>query len=698
EDGAIAKNEEEAWTLVTDLDKLDIPSKVYDVIKRRLDRLMKEQRDILECASIVGEEFHSGIIEKTIGINKIQLLKNLSEIEKVHNLIHYLSDKYRFDHAKIKEVLYNGIGGELRKEYHRIIADTIMEINKDGIDDVVSDLAYHYFEAGDEKAGEYSLRAGNQAKERFANEEAIRFYTNALEIINDDEKIKEINENMGDINSLIGEYENAMENYQSAIKRENDVRKKADLHRRIAIAYKDQDNVDARLEECEKGLELLKNDESIEKARLLGEKGWAIQTKTWSWKDLREFFHEELRIAEKFNDKKEIAQAHHNIGKLYHEKFTDDSMKEGISHFEKALAIQEDIEDTIELSKTLFEIGVLYHNRGFMYPNEGNWDKAIEYYNRSMKIKQKIGDKYGIAWILYCIAVLHRDNDELDKALKLFEDCLEIHKKIGKKSGITQALYGMGYIYSLTGELDKALDYYEQSYEVIKQTEQELMTAAFLIDTGEIYETMGELDKALEIYDQCIDLCESSETDNKGQLEYILRLKGNVYKHKGELDNALKYHKTSFEMNSRENTPFQERRLINNHSGLAEIYIKQGNIEEAKKHAGKALDISKEIDSVHHKRISYQALAMVSREEGNWTRSMEYFEKAKETLDNDPQGVYVLKEHRSRLSYEYGLLFKAMGEPDKAKEHLDKALKGYTELSHKLWADKVQKALEELAS
>ena len=64
------------------LDELDVPSKVYDVVKRRLNRLMKEQKEILECASVIGEEFKSDIVGNIIGLNKIQLLKNLSEIEK----------------------------------------------------------------------------------------------------------------------------------------------------------------------------------------------------------------------------------------------------------------------------------------------------------------------------------------------------------------------------------------------------------------------------------------------------------------------------------------------------------------------------------------------------------------------------------------------------------------------------------------
>ena len=46
--------------------------------------------------------------------------------------------------------------------------------------------------------------------------------------------------------------------------------------------------------------------------------------------------------------------------------------------------------------------------------------------------------------------------------------------------------------------------------------------------------------------------------------------------------------------------------------------------------------------------------------------------------------------------YEYGLLWKAAGESQKAKEHFDKALEMFESMSMKLYVDRARKALEEL--
>ena len=59
-DRAIVKDE--IWKLEADIGSIDIPSKVYDVIKRRLDRLIEEQRELLEFAAVIGEEFSTDLL------------------------------------------------------------------------------------------------------------------------------------------------------------------------------------------------------------------------------------------------------------------------------------------------------------------------------------------------------------------------------------------------------------------------------------------------------------------------------------------------------------------------------------------------------------------------------------------------------------------------------------------------------------
>ncbi len=167
---------------------------------------------------MIGEEFTSVILVKATKLEKVHLLKQLRTLEESHKLIRSFEQKYKFDHAKIKEILYNKIPAELRMEYHAIIAYSIETLSKDNIDEVIEDLAFHYYHCkNSEKALPYLIKAAEKAKKDYSNEEAIRFYSEALEFELDPQKRAEIYEAQGDIYELIGNYDNSMEYFNSAL-------------------------------------------------------------------------------------------------------------------------------------------------------------------------------------------------------------------------------------------------------------------------------------------------------------------------------------------------------------------------------------------------------------------------------------------------------------------------------------------------
>lgn len=139
------KIRDDVWILSKKLEEMNIPSKVHDVIVRRLNRVKEDSREILDFAAVIGEEFTSDILANSMKLDKVHLLKQLRTFEQSHKLIRSIRQKYKFDHAKIKEILYSKIPEELRMEYHAIIADSIENLNKDNLDNVIEDLAFHYY-------------------------------------------------------------------------------------------------------------------------------------------------------------------------------------------------------------------------------------------------------------------------------------------------------------------------------------------------------------------------------------------------------------------------------------------------------------------------------------------------------------------------------------------------------------------------
>ena len=199
------------WRL--SIDEIRIPTKIKDIILRRMGALKPNQRRVLDLASVIGEKFNVELLGAVLGQDSLEVLETLNSVAQSSSLVVSEGDFYRFDHAKSREALYEEISPPLRNGYHARIAERLETGNKDVKELPVNDLAYHYFQAGIKaKAVKYALAAGKNALARFSNTEAIEHFTHVLQNVeedpaNDDERTSAL-EGLGDAfyaNSLFEE-------------------------------------------------------------------------------------------------------------------------------------------------------------------------------------------------------------------------------------------------------------------------------------------------------------------------------------------------------------------------------------------------------------------------------------------------------------------------------------------------------------
>jgi len=202
-------------------------------------RLLKEEeRDLLDVASVVGEEFSPDIIEKVTGSNKLRILKMLVNIESEHQLVQAKGDNYRFDNPNIREALYNEIKPRLRMVYHSLVAKSLEETNKDHLMDYASELAHHYYHSKNApKAIPYLLKAGEQCRRQFEFSDALENYSRALEMMGEDKAWREERtiaiENYGDLCASMSDHETANEFYTEGMGIADDVAVAERMRRKI---------------------------------------------------------------------------------------------------------------------------------------------------------------------------------------------------------------------------------------------------------------------------------------------------------------------------------------------------------------------------------------------------------------------------------------------------------------------------------
>ena len=171
--------ENDVWRLA--IDEFGIPSKIKDIILRRLAVLKYAQRRVLDAASVIGEKFDVELLSTVLGQDVLEVLETLNIIAHSTSLILVEGYLYRFDHARSRETLYEELSPPLKKGYHSRIAEKLEGTSKNG-KLPCSDLAYHYAQAGNSgKASKYALDAGQDALNRFSNTEAIKHFAYVLQ-------------------------------------------------------------------------------------------------------------------------------------------------------------------------------------------------------------------------------------------------------------------------------------------------------------------------------------------------------------------------------------------------------------------------------------------------------------------------------------------------------------------------------------
>ena len=185
ETGAIRR---ESGQFVSSLDSIasQLPEGVREVIGRRLDLLSEACNEMLTVAAAMPAGFTIDVVGTVVGASDdvmLDLLDDALAAQVVRERSGH-DGTYEFVHALIRQTLYGELATPRRVRLHRRILEALEQVFADRADEHLAELAYHAFQAapgGDvDKAVDYSTKAGDEAMERSAYEEAARSYEMAL--------------------------------------------------------------------------------------------------------------------------------------------------------------------------------------------------------------------------------------------------------------------------------------------------------------------------------------------------------------------------------------------------------------------------------------------------------------------------------------------------------------------------------------
>ena len=166
---------------------LGIPPTIQGVIASRIDRLPKEDKSLLQLASVVGPRISPALLAAVTGMPAAQLQSRLWSLEILDFLVESqwpAATEYEFAHDLIREVAYDSILRPQREELHRRILAAMEAISQGREQDVAEALCHHAVQARDwAKAAQYGQLAARKALARSAFRDATGYFESAIDAV-----------------------------------------------------------------------------------------------------------------------------------------------------------------------------------------------------------------------------------------------------------------------------------------------------------------------------------------------------------------------------------------------------------------------------------------------------------------------------------------------------------------------------------
>ncbi len=280
-----------------------------------------------------------------------------------------------------------------------------------------------------------------------------------------------------------------------------------------------------------------------------------------------------------------------------------------------------------------------YNNIGIVHDIQGNYEKAIMYYQKYLKICEELGDKKGMGSSFGNIGIVHQNQGNYEKAIMYYQKSLKIKEELRDRKGMSTSYNNIGAIHQYQGNYPKALEYYQKSLKIREELGDRKGMSGSYNNIGSIHNVQGNYPRAWEYLQKSLKIDEELG-DRMGMSTCYINI-GNIHYYQGNYPKALEYYQKSLkikeELGEREGIAM----TIGNIAGLN---IKLKNYTKAIEHANKGLNIAKEIGALYIERGTYKLLFTAYEGLNNTDKALKYYKlytEAKDSLFNEEKNKQI---------------------------------------------------------
>jgi predicted ATPase len=461
EDGVILRGEERWRVELERLAEVRVPPTLTGILQARLDSLPREEKTLLQRASVVGRLFWDEAV--------IELAGDEAEAAQVNGLLDAVGNRelvfrqersvfegtgeYIFKHAILRDVTYEMVLLKLRRVYHAQVAQWLEASARERIGEYLSLIARHYELAGERaKAADYLRRAGIELGKISAFRDALRAFEQALALLPTASLERApLIVRAGEMLVHLGDFAAARrcleEGLALARRHGDDVSRAVALGHLGAIACDGGDFDEAR-ERLEESLALARQlDDQIQVAYALGELG-NVELRQGAYAQARNCFAKSLTLYRSQGRRRGVAATLNRLGAI---AVLSSEYREAEDCFTESLALCRELGDRRGMARALGNLGETVRQRG-------DYATAQGYYRKAMTVSQEIGYQLNVAINLANMGNAAVALDDDTAAARYYREAMHKALEIGVIPYALDDLVGLAGVMARAGRAERALE------------------------------------------------------------------------------------------------------------------------------------------------------------------------------------------------------------------------------------------------
>jgi class 3 adenylate cyclase/tetratricopeptide (TPR) repeat protein len=476
-----------------DLDAL--PDSVESIVASRLDRLASEDRKLLRYASVLGARFTPELVRDAL----VPLVPEASDQGMWGRLDEFVAlddGVYRFRNDLFRRVAYEALPFSRRRVVHGRVGEVLERLMTAGGhgEESFGLLSLHFHHAGRHgQAWRYSVAAGDHARDIYANVEAAEFYRRGLEAsrslpdVGVDE-VARVSEALGDVCEVAALYDQAAGAYRSVRKLlASDMRAQSRVMVKEAVLRERTGRYTDAVRWYGRGLKASEALDAEERAAVrarLAVGYAAVRYRQGKLRECAQWAEAAVPDAEAAGDRSTLAHAYF----LLEGALTDLGRPEQ-KYRELALPIYEEIGDLLGQANVLNNLGIdAYY--------EGDWDAALELYERSRVARERAGDVVGAATAANNIGEILSDQGHLTTAEALFRAARQTFRNANYPVGVALATSNLGRAAGRAGRVEEAIELLTAALDGFRAIRAEVFVLETQVRMAELLVSAGRYDQA----------------------------------------------------------------------------------------------------------------------------------------------------------------------------------------------------------